>query len=138
HIIPPPCSSFKAYLLLEAAQSDQQISLMRKDLTNEIIHHNTITLQLNHIMLEKAQENLHVADQFISHVHLVIRQSGYPATYQEYMMQESYSQHKGMFYILLVCMCVRSDWILGSKRGSTFIIHSQCSTRLVCTLCCNA
>ena len=47
----------EAYLLLEAAQSDRQISLMRKKLAYEIIHRNTIALQLNRIVLEKAKED---------------------------------------------------------------------------------
>ncbi|KAI5996642.1 hypothetical protein EDC04DRAFT_2979373 [Pisolithus marmoratus] len=51
-IIPPPCDSMEAYLLLEVARSDRQISLKWKDLAYEIVHHNTITLQLNHIFLE--------------------------------------------------------------------------------------
>ena len=58
----------EAYLLLEAAQSDHQISLMRKDLAYEIVHRNTIALQLNHIILERAETDLHAADEFVGHV----------------------------------------------------------------------
>ncbi|KAF8547351.1 hypothetical protein OG21DRAFT_1490303 [Imleria badia] len=47
YIIPSPHSSTEAYLLLEAAQSDRTILHMRKDLAYEIVHHNSITLQLN-------------------------------------------------------------------------------------------
>ena len=45
-MIPPPCNSMEAYLLLEAARSDRQICLMCKDLACEVIHCNTIALQV--------------------------------------------------------------------------------------------
>ena len=67
-MVPPPCSNMEAYLLLEAARSDRQISLMRKNLAYEIIHRNTITLQLNHIVLEKAEEDFQRAEELIGQV----------------------------------------------------------------------
>ncbi|KAI6035964.1 hypothetical protein BKA83DRAFT_4119919 [Pisolithus microcarpus] len=69
---------YEAYLLLEVTRSDCQISLKQKDLAYEIVHCNTITLQLNCIVLEWAERDLHMVDECISHVHLTIRQSGHP------------------------------------------------------------
>ena len=77
----------EAYLLLEAARSDRQISLMRKNLAHEIVHRNTITLQLNRISLERAEKDLHTADEFVGKVRLTIRQSG-QSTAKEYAMRE--------------------------------------------------
>ena len=79
----------EAYLLLEAARSDRQISLMRKDLAYEIVHRNTIALQLNRIILERVETDLHAADEFVGHVRLTIRQSGHSAAV-EYAMRESW------------------------------------------------
>ncbi|KAI6010486.1 hypothetical protein PISMIDRAFT_11318 [Pisolithus microcarpus 441] len=92
HVVPPPCSSMEAYLLLETAWSDHQISLMRKDLAYEIVHHNTIALQLNCIMLEMAEADLLAADELVGHIQLTIRQSGHSAAV-EYVMQESWPHH---------------------------------------------
>ncbi|KAI5990600.1 hypothetical protein EDD15DRAFT_2369661 [Pisolithus albus] len=91
HVIPPPCSSMEAYPLLEAAQSDRQISLMRKDLAYEIVHRNTIALQLNRIMLERAEADLLAAVELVGHVRLTIRQSGHSAAV-EYAMRESWTR----------------------------------------------
>ena len=87
HIIPSPESSLEAYLLLEVARSNRQISLIRSNLAYAIVHRNSITLQLNRIMLEKAKEDAHQAGELISHVRLAIRQSGYSAAH-EYSMKE--------------------------------------------------
>ena len=75
----------EAYLLLEAAQSDRQISLMWKDLTYEIMHRNTIALQFNWIMLEQAERDLHAADELVGCVCLTIRESGH-SPMSEYAM----------------------------------------------------
>lgn len=45
---------------------------MWKNLAHEIIHRNTITLQLNCIMLEKAGEDLHQAEELVGHVRLIV------------------------------------------------------------------
>jgi len=55
----------------------------------EIVYHNTIALYLNRIMLERAETDLHAADELIGHVRLTIRQSGHSAVV-EYAMQESW------------------------------------------------
>ncbi|KIK24166.1 hypothetical protein PISMIDRAFT_99034 [Pisolithus microcarpus 441] len=83
-IIPPPCNSMEAYLLLEVAQSDHQISLKWKDLTYEIVDCSLqyITLQLNHIFLEWVERDLHVADEHVGHVGPTIRQSGHSSQLQ--------------------------------------------------------
>jgi len=39
--------TYAIFLLLEAARSDRQISLMWKNLAYEIVHRNTIVLQFN-------------------------------------------------------------------------------------------
>ena len=75
----------EAYLLLEVARSNHQISLMRKDLTYEIVHRNTITLQLNRIVLERMERDLHAADELVGHVHLTIRQTGHSAAFEHTM-----------------------------------------------------
>ena len=66
---------------------------MWKNLAHEIIHRNTITLQLNRIMLEKAEEDLLQAEELISHVHLIVRQCGHSAAHR-YAMKELWS-HRG-------------------------------------------
>ena len=95
----------EAYLLLEVAQSNRQISLMRKDLTYEIVHHNTIALQLNRIMLERMERDLHAADELVGHVHLTIRQTGHSAAFK-HAMQESWPCHSqtGKFLFLSLAL----------------------------------
>ena len=82
----------EAYLLLEAARSDHQICLMHKDLAREVIHRNTIALQLNHILLEWSEKALQAADEFIGRVRVTIRQSGQSAAL-EYAMHETQSTY---------------------------------------------
>ena len=77
-----PCSNMEAYLLLEAARSNRQISLMRKNLAYEIIHRNTIALQLNRIMLEKAEQDLQQADELVGQVRLTVRQCGHSVAFK--------------------------------------------------------
>ena len=88
----------EAYLHLEAARSNQQISLMQKNLAYEIIHRNTIALQLNQIMLEKAEEDLQQADELIGQVRLTVRQSGHSVT-SENAMKESWTRQVGEFLL---------------------------------------
>ncbi|KAI6001900.1 hypothetical protein EDD15DRAFT_2361262 [Pisolithus albus] len=88
-IVPPPCNSMEAYLLLEVARSDRQISLKRKDLAYEIVHRNTVALQLNRIFLERAERDLRAVDEHVGHVRLTIRQSGHSAA-SMYAMRESW------------------------------------------------
>ena len=84
----------EAYLLLEVARSEKVISRMRKDLACEIVHRNTITLQLNRLFLENAQNDLYGADELVGHVRLSIRQSGYSAV-REHTIREVYPQRRG-------------------------------------------
>ncbi|KAI5985186.1 hypothetical protein EDD15DRAFT_2374470 [Pisolithus albus] len=65
-IVPPPCNSMEAYLLLEVARSDHQISLKRKDLAYEIVHCNTVALQLNRIFLERAERDLRASGHSVA------------------------------------------------------------------------
>ncbi|KIM68963.1 hypothetical protein SCLCIDRAFT_19644 [Scleroderma citrinum Foug A] len=58
-----------------------------KDLAYEIVHCNTITLQFNRIMLERAERDLHAVDELVGCVHLTIRESGH-SPMSEYAMQE--------------------------------------------------
>ena len=60
---------------------------MWKDLAYEIVHHNTIALQFNWIMLEWAERDLHAADELIGCIRLTIRESGH-SPMPEYVMQE--------------------------------------------------
>ena len=60
---------------------------MWMDLAVEIIHHNTLALQFNRLMLERAQKDLHAADELVGYVCLSIRQSGHLAA-SEYVLQE--------------------------------------------------
>ncbi|KAI6103238.1 hypothetical protein EV401DRAFT_1893671 [Pisolithus croceorrhizus] len=48
----------------------------------------------NHMTLERAQKDIHTADQFIRHVWLTIRQSGHTPAF-EYAMQEDHSHLAG-------------------------------------------
>ena len=63
---------------------------MRKNLAHEIVHRNTITLQLNRIMLEKAEEDVLQAEELIGRVRLIVRQCGHSAA-QRYAMKEPWS-----------------------------------------------
>jgi hypothetical protein len=97
----------EAYLLLEAARSDRAISHMRNDLANEIVHRNTIALQLNRLLLENAQKDLRAADEVVGHVRLCIRQSGHSAVHEHAIQQlEVHSPRRMMrgilFYIITV------------------------------------
>ena len=85
----------EAYLLLEVAWSEKVISRMQKDLACEIVHHNTITLQLNWLFLENTQNDLYGTDELVGHIHLSIRQSGYSAVCK-HTIQEVYLQHRGL------------------------------------------
>ena len=88
----------EAYLLLEAARSDQQISLtMRKKLAYEIIHRNTIALQLNRIVLEKAEEDFQRAEELIGRVQLTVRQSGHSTAFENFIKEPW--PHRGEFFL---------------------------------------
>lgn len=50
---------------------------MRKDLAEEIIHRNILTLQLNQIFLEGAHDDIRTADEVVGRVRLSNRRSGY-------------------------------------------------------------
>ena len=78
------------YLLLEAARADHHILVARKTLACQIIHCNTLVLQYNRLVFERAQDDLHAMDRFIGHVRLMIRKSGQTAA-SEYAMRESNS-----------------------------------------------
>jgi hypothetical protein len=73
HIVPVPRSTQEAYLLLEAAHADRGIILARNSLTRQIIHHNTLVLQYNRMVLEQAQDDLHATDRFVGEVCFLIR-----------------------------------------------------------------
>ncbi|KAF8449212.1 hypothetical protein L210DRAFT_3640836 [Boletus edulis BED1] len=90
HIVPCPRNAREAYLLLEAARADCRILNACKTLAQQIIHRNTLVLQYNRIVLERAQDDLHAADRFVGQVRFWIRKSGQSAAF-EYAMQEDHS-----------------------------------------------
>ena len=101
HVVPPPSSTAEAYLLLETARADRQVWLTRQNLVHQIIHRNTLTLQYNRLMLEKAQDALCTADRFVGEVRTTIRQSGVTAAF-EHAMREDYSLYpraSGKFHL---------------------------------------
>ena len=116
----------EAYLLLEAARSDRQICLMRKDLAREVIHRNTIALQLNRILLERSEKALQAADEFIGRVRVTIRQSGQSAAL-EYAMRETQSTYRSFgklsFFFLQLCL----NKVV---RRSGVLVRSRCHVRL--------
>ena len=75
HVVPTPSSTVEAYLLLEATHADWKVWLARQTLVHQIVCRNTLMLQYNRLMLEKAQDELHAADCFVGHVRATIRQS---------------------------------------------------------------
>lgn len=89
--VPCPRSSREAYLLLEAARADRSIFLARQTLALQIVQRNTLVLQYNRMILERAQSDVRDADQFIGHVRLVVRRSGHTPAF-EYAMQEDHSR----------------------------------------------
>ncbi|KAI5992674.1 hypothetical protein EDD15DRAFT_2367940 [Pisolithus albus] len=91
-VVPPPNNSAEAFLLLETARADRQVRLTRKNLALQIVHRNTLTLQYNRLILEKAQEELRSADRLVGHVRFSIRKSGIPVV-SEYAMHEDHSVH---------------------------------------------
>ena len=94
YVIPPSHTSMEAYLLLESAWSDQVISRMCEDLTHEIVHHNTIILQLNQLVLENAWNNSQAVDEFVGHIHLSIRQSGLLVIHEQAIWEPHALHHK--------------------------------------------
>ena len=85
----------EAYLLLETARADRQVWVTRQALAHQIIHRNTLTLQYNRLMLEKAQGVLCTVDRFVGKVRTTIRQSGVTAAF-EHAMREDYSLYTGI------------------------------------------
>lgn len=83
----------EASLLLEAARSDRAISHMREDLAREIVHRNAVTLQLNRLMLENAQNDSRAADEVVGNVRVSIRRSGYSVV-REQAIRESRSPRR--------------------------------------------
>ena len=105
-VVPIPKDTAEVYLLLEATHANHQVHLTQRELALQIVHRNTLTLQYNCMLLDKAQEDLHTADCFISHVRFVIRKNGIPVAF-EYAMHEDYSLYHGMYVMTFL------------KRGST-------------------
>ena len=107
HVVPDPRSAREAYLLLEAARADRRIFLARKSLAHQIIHRNTLVLQYNRMVLERAQDDLHAADRFIGQVHFSIRRCGQSAAF-EYAMQEDHSSPRYVPKILVLHQATNS------------------------------
>ena len=73
---------------------------MRKNLAHEIVHRNTIALQLNRIMLEKAEEDLLQAEELIGRVRLIVQQCRHSAAHR-YAMKEPWS-HRGQPFLSIL------------------------------------
>ena len=132
HVVPTPSSTIEAYLLLEAARADWQVWLTRQNLVHQIIHRNTLMLQYNNLMLEKAQDELHAADHFVGQVHTTIRWSGITTAF-EYAMREDHSSvaisgevHPSRFPFV---------WFKFIARLASIIV-TWCNVRLVLLLYC--
>ena len=59
-------------------------------LARQIIHRNTLVLQYNRVVLERAQDDLRDADRFVGQVRFVIQKSGHSAAF-EYAMGAGHS-----------------------------------------------
>ena len=59
-------------------------------LARQIIHRNTLVLQYNRVVLERAQDDLRDADRFVGQVRFVIWKSGHSAAF-EYTMGMGHS-----------------------------------------------
>ena len=94
YVVPPPCSSMEAYLLLESARSNRVISCMCEDLAHKIVHHNIIVLQLNQLILENARNDSQAADEFVGHIRLSIRQSGHSVIHEQAIREPHAPHHK--------------------------------------------
>ena len=70
---------------------------MRKNLVYEIIHRNTIALQLNHIILEKAEEDFQRAKELIGQVRLTVQQSGHSTAFENFIKEPW--PHRGEFVL---------------------------------------
>lgn len=70
--VPVPRDSTEVCLLLEAACADCQVHLTLQNLVHQVVHHNTLTFQYNHILLERAQDDLRTAEHFVGKVRFVI------------------------------------------------------------------
>ena len=103
HIVPDPRSAQEAYLLLEAARADHCIFLTHKSLTHQIIHHNTLVLQYNRMVLEWAQDDLHAADHFIGQVRFSIQRCGQSTAFEYAMQEDHLSPTSGTFPKSLCC-----------------------------------
>lgn len=89
-IVPIPRDMIKAYLLLEVTHANHQLHLMQWSLALQIVHHDILALQYNHILLKKAQEDLHLADHLIGSVWFIIHRSGIPVA-SKYAMHKDYT-----------------------------------------------
>ena len=89
-IVLTPSNSTEAYLLLETTCADQQVQLTCKNLALQVIRHNMLTLQYNCLLLDKAHQDLHMANCFMGCICFAIRRSGISVAF-EYAMHEDYS-----------------------------------------------
>ena len=112
--------------------ADRQVWLTRQNLAHQIIHCNTLTLQYNRLMLEKAQDELRAADRFVGQVRTTIRRSGITMAF-EYAMREDHSSvaisgevHLSRFPFV---------WFKFIARLASIIV-TWCNVRLVLLLCC--
>lgn len=121
-VVPPPENSAEAHLLLETARADREVHLTRRNLALQIVHRNTLALQYNRLLLDRAQEGLRTADRFIGHVRFVIRKSGLPVTV-EYTMQGDSSMHGTLRYPGFICLA----WYF--KLTCTSLTIRQSNTR---------
>ena len=88
-IVLTPSNSTEAYLLLETTCADQQVQLICKNLALQVIRHNMLTLQYNCLLLDKAHQDLHMANCFMGCICFAIRRSGISVAF-EYAMHEDY------------------------------------------------
>ena len=102
HIVPVPCSAQEAYLLLEAARADCHIILTHKSLTHQIILRNTLVLQYNRMISERAQDDLNATDCFVGQVCFLIHKSSQSVTYA-YAMQEDHLPPTPRMYPIFLC-----------------------------------
>ncbi|KAG9309546.1 hypothetical protein JVU11DRAFT_10524 [Chiua virens] len=75
--IPPPCTSSEAQLLIATVRTDYCISILQKDLVDQMVQRDLLRLQYNRLQVEQARQSIIETEFYVGRVWLAIRKSGY-------------------------------------------------------------
>ncbi|KAI6013411.1 hypothetical protein PISMIDRAFT_105375, partial [Pisolithus microcarpus 441] len=75
-VISSPDNLVEAHLLLEMVISNCNIHHIQQSLTEQLIHHDMLQLQYNHLQVEEAQSRLAATELHVGWVCMVVRHCG--------------------------------------------------------------